>query len=80
VATWIGFAALVLVVLAWSPFSAGGNWVTVLLVLALVVVGIEAIRRTSLAEEATQVERDETAPHAHAEPATATVTADPDAS
>jgi fumarate reductase subunit D len=56
VATWIGFAVLVLVVLTWSPFSAGGNWVTVLIVLVLTVVGIEAIRRTSLAEEATRIE------------------------
>jgi hypothetical protein len=79
VATWIGFAALVLVVLAWSPFSAGGNWVTVLLVVALVVVGIEAIRRTSLAEEAAQVERDEAAPHTDAEPATATASPDTNA-
>jgi len=58
VATWIGFAVLVLVVLTWSPFSAGGNWVTVLIVLALIVVGIEAIRRTSLAEEATRIENE----------------------
>jgi len=56
VATWIGFAVLVLVVLAWSPFSAAGNWLTALLVLLIVVVGIEAIRRTSLAEEATRIE------------------------
>jgi hypothetical protein len=56
VATWIGFAVLVLVVLAWSPFSARNNWVPFLLVLALVVVGIEAIRRTSLAEEAARLE------------------------
>ena len=56
VGAWIGFAVLVLVVLAWSPFSAGGNWLTVLIVLILVVVGVEALRRTSLAEEATRVE------------------------
>ena len=56
VATWIGLAVLVLVLLAWSPFSAGGDWLTVLIVLLLVVVGIEAIRRTSLAEEATLIE------------------------
>jgi hypothetical protein len=76
VATWIGLAALVLIVLAWSPFSAGGNWLTVLIVLVLVVLGIEAIRRTSLAEEATQVERDEIAPQADAEPAAAAVSAE----
>ena len=51
VATWIGFAVLVLAVLAWSPYSAAGNWLTALIVVILVVVGIEAIRRTSLAEE-----------------------------
>ena len=56
VATWIGLAVLVLVVLVWSPFSAGGNWLTVLIVLALIAVGIEAIRRTSLAEAATIIE------------------------
>jgi hypothetical protein len=43
---------LALVVLAWSPFSAGGNWLTVLIVLVLVAIGIEALRRTSLADDA----------------------------
>lgn len=52
VAMWIGLAVLSLTVLVWSPFSAAGNWLTVVIVLILVVVGIEAIRRTSLAEEA----------------------------
>jgi len=47
---------LILVILAWSPFSAGGDWLTVLIVLILVVIGIEAIRRTSLAEDSTLVE------------------------
>ncbi len=56
VATWIGLAVLVLVALAWSPFSAGGNWLTALIVVLLVVVGIEAIRRTSLAEAATLID------------------------
>ena len=56
VATWIGFAVLVLAALAWSPFAAG-NWLTVLIVVMLVVVGIEAIRRTSLAEHATSPRR-----------------------
>jgi flagellar biosynthesis/type III secretory pathway M-ring protein FliF/YscJ len=49
-------AVLVLVALAWSPFSAGGNWLTALIVVLLVVVGIEAIRRTSLAEAATLID------------------------
>jgi hypothetical protein len=56
VVTWIGLAVLALAVLVWSPFSAGGNWLTVLIVLALVAVGIEALRRTSLAEEAIRIE------------------------
>ncbi len=51
VATWIGLVVLVLAVLVWSPFSASGNWITVLIVLGLVVVGVEALRRTSLAED-----------------------------
>ena len=67
VATWIGLAVLVLVVLTWSPFSAGGNWVTVLIVLALIVVGIEAIRRTGLAEEATRLEDEAKTPQVDAE-------------
>ncbi len=71
VGTWIGFAVLVLVVLAWSPFSAGGNWLTVLIVLALIVVGIEAIRRTSLAEAATRVEDQANAREADADMFTA---------
>lgn len=52
VATWIGVAVLALVVLAWSPFTASGNWLTVLIVLILVAVGIESLRRTSLSEQA----------------------------
>lgn len=56
VATWIGLVVLVLAALVLSPFSAGGNWATVLIVLGLVVVGVEALRRTSLAEEARRVE------------------------
>ena len=56
VATWIGFVVLVLVVLAWSPFTSA-NWLTGLIVVLLVVVGVEAIRRTSLAEEATRLEQ-----------------------
>jgi hypothetical protein len=56
VATWVGFAVLVLVLLAWSPISPTGNWLPVLVVLIVVVVGIEAIRRTSLAEAAARVD------------------------
>ena len=79
VATWIGFAVLVLVALAWSPFSAGGDWLTVLMVVALVVVGIEAIRRTSLAEEAALIEGEADARQANVELADAT-SADADVS
>jgi hypothetical protein len=66
VATWIGFAVLVLVVLLWSPFAASG-WLTGLIVVVLVVVGIEAIRRTSLAEEATRLEEEAAAQPAAAQ-------------
>jgi len=78
-ATWIGFAALILVVLAWSPFSAGGNWVTVLIVLILIVVGIEALRRTSLAEQATRIEEEAQAEEEGPDPALVTASAEPGA-
>jgi hypothetical protein len=68
VAMWIGFALLILAALAWAPFTAAENWLSVLFVLILVVVGVEAIRRTSLAEEATL---DEDAREALAEEPTA---------
>ena len=71
VATWIGFAVVILLALAWSPFSAAGNWLTVLIVVMLIVVGIEAIRRTSLAEQATLIEDDITNRDEHAELAAA---------
>ena len=71
VGTWIGLAVLVLVVLTWSPFSAGGNWLTVLIVLALIVVGIEAIRRTSLAEAATHIDDQANTPHTDTDPVAA---------
>jgi fumarate reductase subunit D len=60
---------MVLVALTWSPFSAGGNWLTVLIVVTLVIVGVEMLRRTSLAE----------APHdeqASTDPAVATASAE----
>lgn len=64
VAMWIGLAVLVLVVLAWSPFSAGGDWPVVLIVLALVVVGVEALRRASLAEDSAVIDDEANAPQA----------------
>jgi hypothetical protein len=55
---------LALVVLAWSPFSAGGNWLTVLIVLVLVTIGIEALRRTSLADDAMAIGDETSTPQA----------------
>jgi hypothetical protein len=79
VAAWIGLATLVLVLLAWSPFSAGGNWLTVLIVLVLVVVGIEALRRTSLAEEATRADEAAQDRQDSADPAVVATSAEPGA-
>lgn len=76
VATWIALFVVVLAVLVWSPFSAGGNWVTVLIVLGLVVIGVEALRRTSLAEEPPQPDHPQNRPMS-AEAATAAVPAQP---
>lgn len=50
-AMWIGPAVLILLVLAWGPVTARDTWWTVLLIVVLVVVGVEALRRTSLALE-----------------------------
>lgn len=49
VLTWMALAVLVLAVLVWTPFTVG-SWAAGLIILALVTIGIEAIRRTSLAE------------------------------
>ena len=67
VGTWIGLAVLALAVLTWSPFSAGGNWLTVLIVLGIIIIGIEALRRTSLTEAATRLEDEGSTPHAGAD-------------
>ncbi len=64
VGTWVGLAVLALVVLTWSPFSAGGNWLTVLIVLVLVAIGIEALRRTSLADDAMAIGDETSTPQA----------------
>ena len=70
VATWVGFAVVILAVIAWTPIIATSSWLTVLIVLILVVVGIEAIRRTSLAEEATLLESEAAIEVAHADAGT----------
>jgi hypothetical protein len=75
VATWIGLAVVILAVLVWSPFTAG-NWLTGLIVVILVVIGIEAIRRTSLAEDATRLEQEAAARAAETDPADVPVPAD----
>ena len=66
---------LVLVVLAWSPFTSA-NWLTGLIVVLLVVVGVEAIRRTSLAEEATRLEQEAATHAADTDPVGVTASAD----
>ena len=70
VATWVGFAVVILAVIAWTPIIAASSWLTFLIVLILVVVGIEAIRRTSLAEEATLLESEAAIEVAHADAST----------
>ena len=69
IATWIGLAVVILAALAWSPFSAGGNWLTMLIVVIIVVIGIEAIRRASLADQATRTDDETDAEPANTEPA-----------
>ena len=64
VGTWVGLAVLALVFLTWSPFSAGGDWLTVLIVLVLVAIGIEALRRTSLADDAMAIGDETSTPQA----------------
>jgi hypothetical protein len=80
VATWIGLVVLVLAVLVWSPFTLS-SWISGLIVFVLVLVGVEAIRRTSLAEAATRLEDDAAAQPSTAEPVSAAASADsgPDA-
>jgi hypothetical protein len=75
VATWIGLVVLVLAVLIWSPFTLG-SWISGLIVFILVVVGVEAIRRTSLAEEATRLEAEAAAQPRTAEPVGVAASAD----
>jgi hypothetical protein len=58
-AMWIGIAMLILLVLAWGPVSAPDNWWSMLLIAFLVIAGVEALRRTSLAREDTELEEAE---------------------
>jgi hypothetical protein len=53
-AMWIGIAILILLVLAWGPVSAPDNRWSMLLIAFLVIAGVEALRRTSLAREKTE--------------------------
>jgi hypothetical protein len=55
-AMWIGIAILILLVLAWGPVSAPDNWRSMLLIAFLVIAGVEALRRTSLAREKTDTD------------------------
>jgi hypothetical protein len=55
-AMWIGVAMLILLVLAWGPVSVPDNWWSMLLIAFLVIAGVEALRRTSLARDETELE------------------------
>ena len=48
--SWIAFAAVVLLLLVWAPTPAARNWVTVVCLTLLAVVGFEAIRRQTARE------------------------------
>ena len=60
-AMWIGVATLILLLLAWGPVSAPDNWWSLLLIVILVIAGVEAMRRSSLAREETELEDAEAA-------------------
>ncbi len=48
--SWLAFAAVVLLLLVWAPTPAARNWITVLILLVLGIVGFEALRRLTAAE------------------------------
>ena len=50
-----------LLLLAWGPVSAPDNWWSLLLIVILVIAGVEALRRSSLAREQTELEAAEAA-------------------
>jgi hypothetical protein len=48
--SWLALAAIVLVLLAWAPTPAARNWVTVILLTVMAVIGFEALRRQTAHE------------------------------
>ena len=52
------YAALVLLLLVWAPVPAARDWVTALILIVLGAIGIEALRRLSVAEFPDRTERD----------------------
>ena len=52
------YAALVLLLLVWAPVPAARYWVTALILIVLGAIGIEALRRLSMAEFPDHTERD----------------------
>ncbi len=48
--SWIAFAAVILLLLVWAPTPAARNWITVLCLTLLAVVGFEALRRQTARE------------------------------
>jgi Short C-terminal domain len=53
-----GYAALVLLLLVWAPVPAARYWVTALILTVLGAIGVEAMRRLSVAEFPDRTERD----------------------
>jgi hypothetical protein len=53
-----GYAALVLLLLVWAPVPAARYWVTALILIVLGAIGVEALRRLSVAEFPDRTERD----------------------
>jgi hypothetical protein len=47
---WVVLAAIVLLLLAWGPTPAARNWITVLILTLLAVIGLEALRRQTAHE------------------------------
>jgi hypothetical protein len=51
---WGSTAAAALILVAWTPLDLFGTWLGVLACAIVVVVGVEALRRTCLVEAATR--------------------------
>ena len=47
---WLAVAAIILLLLAWAPTPAARNWITVLILVVLTVIGFEALRRQTARE------------------------------